>query len=263
MNGSASADDLERDLALALRLADTADAVSLGHFRRPDLAVEAKPDLTLVSEADRETEAAIRAVLHDARPDDAVYGEEYGLEDSGNRRRWIVDPIDGTHGYVRGLPVWATLVALEVDGELVVGVMSAPALGTRWWAARGVGAYRDGDRIGVSRVARVEDAHLAYSGVDTLDGAGRGERFMALARRFWRTRGFGDFWSYALLAEGAVDAVVEGPGLQLYDLAAPLLVVEEAGGTFTDLDGVRTASGGTAVATNGALHDAVLAALRP
>ncbi|MET0276072.1 MAG: inositol monophosphatase family protein [Acidimicrobiia bacterium] len=263
-----AASQLVADLALALELADLADEITLARFRAADLLIETKPDLTPVTEADRDVEAVLRARLADARPGDGVLGEEAG-ESSGVDavRRWVIDPIDGTKGYARGIPVWATLIALEIDADAVLGVVSAPALGSRWWAARGLGAFRDEEPISVSHVSTIEDAHLAYSSVDAFEAEGLGEAFLALARRCWRARGFGDFWSYVLVADGSIDIAVEVsggmPALQRWDLAAPMAVVQEAGGRFTDLAGVARADGGNAVATNGVLHDDVLAALAP
>jgi len=270
--------DLGPDLALALGLADLADVITLARFRARDLVVDTKPDLTPVTEADRAAEAAIRDHLRVARPGDAVLGEEEG-EDAGEQagaaagatadapgsatRRWIVDPIDGTKGYARGIPVWATLVALEVDGAPVVGVVSAPALGARWWAARGGGAFRDGEPIRVSEVARVEDAHLSYDSVAGFEAIDLDVQLLALARRCWRTRAFGDFWSHVMVADGSLDIAVEVGGLALWDLAAPMVIVQEAGGRFTDLRGAVRADGGDVVATNGLLHDEVLHALAP
>ncbi len=179
------------------------------------------------------------------------------------RRTWIVDPIDGTKGYVRGLPVWATLVALVEDGVVTVGVVSAPALGRRWWASRGNGAFVDGEPVHVSAVARLEDAHLSIDDYTSFAACGLGDALLALERRCWRSRGFGDFWSYVLVAEGAVDVAIEPVGLSPWDLAAVMVVVEEAGGRFTDLSGAARFDGGSAVATNGLLHDDVLRSLRP
>jgi histidinol-phosphatase len=248
------------DLELALLLADEADALTLARFRAADLVVETKPDTTPVTEADRAVEAMLRARLGDARPGDAILGEEFGSVGSA-ARRWVVDPIDGTQGYARGIPVWATLIALVEDGVVTVGVVSAPALGSRWWAARGDGAWRDGTRVGVSQVGRLEDAHLAYSSVSWFEREGIGEQFLALTRRCRRTRGFGDFWSHVLVADGSVDVAVEVGGLAPWDLAALQVVVEEAGGRFSDLTGVARFDGGNAVSSNGLLHDDVLAAL--
>ena len=231
-------------------------------FRARDLVVDTKPDLTPVTEADRASEERIRELLARSRPSDAVLGEEYGSTGvSTGRRRWIVDPIDGTRGYARGIPVWATLIALERDGELSVGVVSAPALRTRWWATRDDGAFRDGASVSVSKVSRIEDAHLAYDAPRHFEAVGRRDAFLDLARRCWRTRGFGDFWPYVMVADGSIDIAVEPDGLSLWDLAAPMVIVEAAGGRFTDFDGVARADGGNAVATNGILHDDVLAAL--
>jgi len=252
------------DLDLALALADVSDAITMGRFQAEDLVVDTKPDLTPVTEADRAVEEAIRERLAELHPGDAILGEEYGQSEAGaGTRRWIVDPIDGTKNYVRGIPVWATLLALQEAEELVVGVISAPALGRRWWAARGEGAYVDdrlrgggSRRIEVSGVRTLEDAQLCFSGLD--DWKDGGAALMRLAQSCWRSRGYGDFWPYALLAEGAVDLTCE-PVVELWDLAAPRIVVEEAGGRFTDLGGVPTAAGGDALATNGLLHDAALA----
>jgi histidinol-phosphatase len=253
---------LEEDLALAQELADAADAITLSRFRAADLVVETKPDMTPVSEADRLVEETIRASLASARPDDGVVGEEFPDTDGGSGRRWILDPIDGTKSYVRGIPVYATLIALETDGEMVLGLASAPALGRRWWATRGGGAFLDGEQIRVSGVAAVEDAHLSYDSVPVFDAAGLGDQFLALTRRCWRSRGFGDFWQFTLVAEGAVDIAVEPAGLKIWDLAPLLVIVEEAGGRFTDLAGEVRADGGSALATNGLLHDDVLASMR-
>jgi histidinol-phosphatase len=238
-----------------------ADEVTLRRFRAHDLQVETKPDLTPVSEADTAAEQLIRDRIVAARPGDAVLGEEFGVEGSSNRR-WIIDPIDGTKNYVRGIPVWATLLALEEDGEMRVGVCSAPALGHTWWAVRGGGAFADGSPISVSKVHALEDAQLCYSDFKWWEEYGLQSEFDALAKRVWRTRGFGDFWSHILVAEGAADIAAE-PVVTLWDLAPLLVIVEEAGGRFTDLAGNHTADGGSAVSTNGLLHDDVLAALRP
>jgi histidinol-phosphatase len=256
---SAPAEDLE----LALSLADIADAITLQRFLAEDLAVETKPDLTPVTEADRAVEEAVRARLAVARGDDAVLGEEYGESGADGDRRWIIDPIDGTKNYVRGIPVWATLLALQDRGETTVGVVSAPAIGRRWWAVRGEGALvRDGlsedpRPISVSAVSELGDAQLCFPGLDDWDDAAL-ERLIKLGRSCWRSRGFGDFWSYMLVAEGAAEITCE-PEVSLWDLAAPQIIVEEAGGRFTDLHGSRRADGGDAIATNGALHDAALA----
>jgi len=247
------------DLAFALSLADVADPISAGRFRAADLHVEAKPDRTFVTEADREIEQVLRARIEAERPGDGILGEEFG--GSGESlRRWVIDPIDGTHNYLRGIPIFGTLIALEVEGEGVLGVVSAPALGHRWWAVRGLGAFADGRPLRVSGVSRLEDAQLSFDSVRGFEERGLGERFLALSRRCWRTRGFGDFWQHMLVAEGAVDVCVE-PDVAHWDLAASKVIVEEAGGRFTDLLGAARADGGSAVASNGLLHDEVLAAL--
>jgi len=248
--------DLRPDLRLALELADLADAVTTERFRAADLVVETKPDTTPVSEADRAAERAVRDRLAAVRPEDAVHGEEYGSTGAASRR-WILDPIDGTMNYVRGIPVWGTLIALEIDGRTAVGVVSAPAIAHRWWAARGLGAWRNAEPIRVSAVADLGDAQLSYNDVHAFEARGKGDRVLALGRRCWRTRGFGDFWSHMLVAEGAADVAVE-PVAALWDLAPLQVIVEEAGGRFTGFDGVAAPDRGDAVATNGLLHDQVL-----
>jgi len=252
------------DLELALELADLADAMTLGRFRAEDLLVESKPDLTPVTEADRAVERAVRDGLSQARPDDVVVGEEYGSgeEVGGGGRRWIVDPIDGTKNYVRGIPVWASLLALQEGEEITVGVASAPALHRRWWAVRDGGAFTS-DGLGdvrplrVSAVSRLEDAQLTFAGFDEWEAGGRLQSLIELARRCWRTRAFGDFWGYMLVAEGAAEISCE-PVVELWDLAAPQLIVEEAGGRFTDLGGAPRADGGSGLGTNGLVHEAAL-----
>ncbi len=257
--------DYHDDLRLAHVLADSADATTMERFRALDLKVETKPDLTPVTEADRAAEELIRSVLGRARPRDAVLGEEFGSEGQGPRR-WVVDPIDGTKNYVRGVPVWATLIALMERGEggdrPVVGVVSAPALNRRWWAALGGGAYTgrsltSATRISVSRVARIEDASFSYSSLGGWEERGRLGGLLDLSRDCWRTRAYGDFWSYMMVAEGAVDVCAE-PELSLWDMAAPAVVVQEAGGRFTGLDGTDGPHGGDAAASNGLLHDRLL-----
>jgi histidinol-phosphatase len=238
------------DLAFALTLADAADEISLPRFRS-GLEVEVKADSTPVTEADREVEAALRRRLSAERPGDAVLGEEEGAS-AGNERRWIIDPIDGTRNYARGIPVWATLVALEERGTVRVGVVSAPALRRRWWAEQGAGAFADGEPIHVSSVGRIDDAVLSFAIED---------RVPDVARRAWHARGFGDFWAHMLVAEGAVDGAVDAVGVNEWDLAAVQVVVEEAGGRFSDVSGRRRIDSGTAVCSNGLLHDQLLAAL--
>jgi histidinol-phosphatase len=252
---------LADDLALALRLADAADAITLTRFRAQDLQVDAKPDLSPVSDADLAVEDRVRTLLADARPGDAVLGEEHGVTGEGPRQ-WVLDPIDGTKNFVRGVPVWATLIALLVDGRVELGVVSAPALGRRWWASRGAGAFADGIPIRVSSVGSLSDAHLSYSSLTGWEPQGRLEGVLQLSRDCWRTRAFGDFWSHVLVAEGAVDASFE-PEVSLWDLAALQVIVEEAGGRFTSLAGDARPDGGSVVCSNGLLHDTVLAALAP
>lgn len=254
---------LPDDLALALQIANLADAITVSRYRAEDLAVDTKPDLTPVTEADREVERMARERLADRAPGDAVLGEEYGTSGGDVARRWVIDPIDGTMNYVRGIPSWATLVALQIDGQTELGVVSAPALGRRWWAARGHGAFvsdgADQPRcLRVSAVRELADAQLVCAGFEDWDGVGRLDSLLELGRRCWRTRGFGDFWSYMLVAEGAAEIGLDARA-SLWDLAAPQMIVEEAGGRFTDLGGAAGPAGGDAVATNGLLHDAALA----
>jgi histidinol-phosphatase len=264
-----SAPDPQLDLQLALEMADAADAITLARFAAVDLVVETKPDATPVSDADKAVETTLRDRLARTHPDDAVLGEEQGFtghEDTA--RRWVIDPIDGTKNFIRSVPVWATLIALEVDGRVEVGVVSAPALGFRWWAARGHGAWRsdvrspEPRRLEVSRVGTLADASLSYSSLSGWEEQRRLGGFLALTRAVWRTRAYGDFWSHCLVAEGAVDVSAE-PEVSHWDLAALQVVVEEAGGRFTDLGGVAGPGGGSVVVTNGRLHDEVLRLLEP
>ncbi len=252
------------DLRLAHVLADQADQQSMDRFRAEDLKVEEKPDFTLVSDADRAVEERIRRQLSTSRSRDSILGEEGGTSGASNRQ-WIIDPIDGTHNYVRGVPVWATLIALVEDGEVVVGVVSAPALKRRWWAGSGLGAFAGTSlmrarQLSVSRVAHVHDAFLSYSSLEGWLAAGRGRSFLDFQASCWRTRAFGDFWSYMMVAEGTVDIAAE-PELEVYDMAALVPIVREAGGTFTSLDGQDGPWGSNAVASNGLLHDAALRGL--
>jgi histidinol-phosphatase len=249
------------DLRLAHVLADAVERVTLARFRADDLVVETKPDLTPVTDADRNAEEHIRAQLKRTRPRDAVEGEEYGETGHGSRR-WVIDPIDGTKNFVRGVPVWATLIALLDEGMPVLGLVAAPALGRRWWAAQGSGAWSgrslsSAKSIRVSSVARVEDASLSYSSTSSWRKLDRHTQFLELSDACWRTRAYGDFWSYMLVAEGAVDIAAE-PELEVYDMAALVPVVTEAGGRFSSLDGQDGCWGGNAVATNGLLHEEVL-----
>ena len=254
------------DLRFAHVLADAADDISTRRFRARDLRVETTPDLTPVSDADKATEDAIRNILRRSRPRDAVLGEESGRTGRGPRC-WVVDPIDATKNYMRGVPVWATLIGLMDGDEVVAGVVSAPALGKRWWASVGGGAWTGrslakASRMQVSGVTKLSDAVFSYSGVGGWAQAGRLGGFLSLGQSVWRTRGFGDFWSHMHVAEGAVDISAE-PEVSLWDLAALQVIVEEAGGKFTDLSGVASPDRGSVVCTNSHLHDEVLAALGP
>lgn len=249
------------DLALALRLADAADAITSTRFGAMDLHVEQKPDHTPVTDADKATEAKIREILKKERPTDVVYGEELGKVESDGRR-WILDPIDGTKNFVRGVPVWGTLIGLEVEGQLVLGVVSAPMLKSRWYAALGGGAWKRYDggtprRLHVSHVADLPDASISFSSLSGWRDAGIRDSVIALTDEVWRVRGFGDFWQYMLLAEGAIDIAAE-PELDLYDMGALVTIVTEAGGRFTDLRGNSGPWGGNAVASNGLLHEDAL-----
>ncbi|GEL45121.1 histidinol-phosphatase [Cellulomonas hominis] len=254
------------DLRLAHVIADQVDGLTMSRFKAQDLRVETKPDLTPVSDADRAAEELIRTQLSRTRPRDAVHGEE--MPDTGHGpRRWVVDPIDGTKNFVRGVPVWATLIALLDGDEVVVGLVSAPALGRRWWAAQGSGAWTgrslaSATRLQVSEVGRLQDASLSYSSLGGWEEQGRLDHFLDLTRRVWRTRAYGDFWSHVLVAEGAVDLSAE-PELALHDMAALVPIVTEAGGRFTSVQGVDGPFGGSALVSNGRLHHAALQVLDP
>ncbi|MGR6914790.1 Histidinol-phosphatase [alternative form] [[Actinomadura] parvosata subsp. kistnae] len=249
------------DLRLAHVMADAADDLTMRRFKAVDLKVETKPDLTPVSDADRAVEEAIRGTLRRARPRDAVVGEEFGKTGWG-ARSWIIDPIDGTKNYVRGVPVWATLIALMEYGKVVVGLVSAPALGRRWWAAAEGGAWTGksltkASRMHVSSVSTLEDASFSYSSFGGWEKRGKLDNFLDLSRACWRTRAYGDFWSHMMVAEGSVDLSAE-PELSPWDMAALTVIVEEAGGVWTDTAGVRGLEGGSLVCTNGVLHDEVI-----
>lgn len=246
------------DLELALWLADAADELTLRHFRSASLAVRTKADHTPVSEVDEAVERLLRSRVPAG---DAVVGEEYGSSEVASSRRWIIDPIDATKNYIRGIPVFATLIALTIDDVLKAGVVSAPALGRRWYAARGQGAFCNGTSIHVSSVSSLKEAQFGYDGIADFDKAGLADQFLALSRACGRTRGFGDFWCHMLVAEGAMDLAVE-PEVAPWDVAAVQLIVEEAGGKFTDLSGNARYDGRSAVSTNGALHEATLSHLK-
>ncbi len=247
----------DRDLCdFARSVLDETDDIVLRHLAG-GLNVQTKADATLVTQADTQIEQLLRQRIADRYPSHGVLGEEFGTEPGDGETRWIIDPIDGTHNLVRGIPIFATLMAAEREGRLVAAAVSAPALARRWWAWRSGGAYlRDllGERrIRVSDVKRLEDAQLVWSGLRGMEGAGRIDALRALSRTAWRDRGFGDFWGYMLVAEGAADAMLEfGP--TLWDLAAPALIVEEAGGRMTDFSGAASHSGPEALASNGTIH---------
>lgn len=255
----------EADLTLALQLADAADAVSLGRFRSLDLHVERKPDMTPVSDADREVERVLRDALAAERPADAIHGEEFGSSGSGSRR-WVIDPIDGTKAFVRGVPVWATLIALMEGDDVLVGVASAPALGRRWWAASGLGAMtRDvtgNERsLSVSGVTDLSDAWLSYSTGRSWSSVGLQDKFDALTDAVWHTRAYGDFWSHLMVAEGCIDLACE-PEVELYDIAALDVIVREAGGCLSATDGRPGPMHRSILTSNGHLHEAALAVLK-
>lgn len=264
-DGSARTADpaLAGDLAVALTLAHEADLIAIDRYRAQDLDVRLKPDRTQVTDADTRIERTIRERLAQARPADAILGEELGGGDPhAPGRQWILDPIDGTSNFVRGVPIWGLLLALVVDGVPQVGVVSSPALGRRWWAATGHGAWleeagRPPHRIRVSGVADLAEATLSYNSIQQWDGAGRLDQLIALSRRVGRTRAFGDLWSYMLLAEGAIDIAGEFD-LKPWDLAALIPIVREAGGAITTADGDGRLDAGSLIATNGALHQQVL-----
>lgn len=251
------------DLSVALRLADAADGITMARFRADDLVVDRKPDRTPVTDADTAVEDAIRSVLRSTRPGDTVLGEERGGS-IGSGRTWVVDPIDGTKNFLRGVPAWATLIALVVDSSPVAGVVSAPALGRRWWASAGAGAFGSAPgapnrRLRVSGVRDLADAYLSTTDLNTW-GPDR-DRYLALVSACWESRAFGDYWHHCLVAEGALDLAAE-PVAYPWDLAAVQILVTEAGGTFTDLSGKPGFDHGSALASNGHLHEAALAVLK-
>ena len=250
------------DLELALQLANVADEISLERFQALDLKVETKPDRSPVTDADRSVEQALRGILAEQRPTDALIGEEFGTAGAGSRV-WIIDPIDGTANFMRGVPIWATLIALAIDGKPVLSVVSAPALGRRWWAATRTdepigGAFTsdiDGSvrHISVSGISELEHASLSYNNLQLWDQAGKAEQLLEFSRKVWRTRAYGDFYSYMLLAEGALEIVTEHD-LKIYDIAALVPIVEQAGGQFSALEGPLTTETSSVLATNGRLH---------
>lgn len=260
---SASAEPtIADDLSLALTLAAEADLIAMDRYRAQDLGVQLKADKSIVTDADTRVEAVLREHLTEARPGDAVLGEEFGGVGE-SRRQWIIDPIDGTSNFARGVPIWGALISLAVDGVPVVGVVSAPALGRRWWGATGHGAWlevhgEEPRRIRVSGVDRLEDATLSYNNLQTWDQYGYLDQLVALSREVGRTRAFGDLWSYMLLAEGAIDIAGEFD-MKPWDIAALVPVIREAGGSLTTVSGTESVFEPGVIATNGLLHDEVLA----
>ena len=248
--------DLHADLALAIRLAEIADAISLPFFEQRSFNLSWKANRTEVTEADRQTEAAISTEVVSCRPGDGLFGEEHGVVGNADSDwSWVIDPIDGTSNFVRGIPVWATLIALTHSQHgAVVGVVSAPALGRRWWAAKGLGAFADGRPCQVSTVSELGEAQVCVTFSKGWDDAGLTDKLVVLQQNAYRARGFGDFWQHMLVAEGAIDLAIDAIGLEPYDLAAVMVVVEEAGGTFTDRHGERTYLHDSAVSSNGLLH---------
>ena len=248
--------DPARELHFALQLADLADALTLPKYTNRSFYVDWKANRTEVTEADRECERLISERVLTDRPLHGMFGEEHGLAgDADSPWRWIVDPIDGPSNFVRGIPVWATLIALtHIDHGPVVGAVSAPAMGRRWWAARGLGAWADGRKCEVSKVASLAEAQVSVTFAKGWDDLGLTDELVRLQQLAYRARGFGDFWQHMLVAEGAVDLAIDAVGLEPYDLAAVMIVVEEAGGTFTDRKGERTYLHDTAVSSNGLLH---------
>jgi len=249
------------DLKIALLLADRADQISLERFEALDLEIETKPDLSPVTDADKSVEKALLEMLASSRPEDAIIGEEYGNSGSGSRK-WIIDPIDGTANFIRGVPIWATLIALSVDDKPVVSVVSAPAMGLRWWASKEDGAFVRGingqeKRLAVSKVSKLEDASISYNSLQLWQKTPMFGKLLELSETVWRTRAFGDFWSYMLLAQGAIDLVAEHD-LKIYDIAALVPIVENAGGRFSDLAGPLTTKSSSVMATNGLIHDKAL-----
>jgi histidinol-phosphatase len=252
---------LADDLAVALVLASEADLVAIDRYRAQDLDVQLKPDRSQVTDADTRVERIIREHLADARPEDSILGEEFGTQGTSNRQ-WILDPIDGTSNFVRGVPIWGALISLVIDGVPEVGVVSAPALGRRWWAATGHGAWMQHDgaeprRLHVSGISDLAEATLSYNSLKHWDDYGRLDQLVALSREVGRTRAFGDLWSYMLLAEGAIDIAGEFD-VKPWDIAALVPIVREAGGRITDVDGTDALDTLSVIATNGILHDEIL-----
>jgi histidinol-phosphatase len=255
--------DLSLELEFALSLADVADTITLPHYDRRSFTLDWKSNQTEVTEADRDAEAAIASLVATHRGAHALFGEEHGhAGDQDSDWRWVIDPIDGTSNFVRGVPVWATLVALtHVERGPVVGVVSAPAMARRWWAADGLGAYADGRRIQVSAVGSLAEAQVSVTFNTGWDDLGLTPNLVGLQQAAYRARGYGDFWQHMLVAEGAVDVAIDAIGLAPYDVAAVMAVVEQAGGRLTDRHGTRTFEEPSAISSNGILHDTVIAHL--
>ena len=264
-----SKESMPEDLKIALKLADIADQISMQRYQAIDLVIETKPDLTPVSDADRAVEMEIRKYLSEHRNSDAIIGEEFGAPTQTPTRCWIIDPIDGTKNFIRGVPIWASLIALKISDTMQVGVVSAPALGRRWFASKGYGAYmvdnfsnsKSAKRINCSRIGKLADASMSISSFDKKDGwKDLQPNLLKLSELVWRNRGYGDFWSHMLVAEGAIDFAIE-PQLALWDMAALEVIVCEAGGRFSNFSGVDGASGPGALSSNNLLHELVLAQL--
>lgn len=251
--------ELDELVSFALGLADVADAISIRHFRR-DMQIEQKPDRTFVTEADTEVERALRERIGERYPTHGILAEEFGDDSARRDAQWIIDPIDATHSFMRGVPVFATLIAFERANVMELGVISAPAMGERWHAIRGRGAWSGTRRLHVSKISQLDHAQIFYASRTAFRAVGKERGFDAVVEAAWRDRGFGDFWGYTLVAEGAGEAMIE-PELARWDLAAPLILIEEAGGRLTDFAGKRTYAGGNAVASNGVLHETILAKL--
>jgi histidinol-phosphatase len=254
--GALSVSERDELLAFAMELADQADRIAIRDFRR-ELRIARKPDRTFVTQADTAIEKALRERIERRYPNHGVLAEEFGDRTAKRETRWIIDPIDATHNYMRGVPVFATLIALERAGVMELGIISAPAMHERWHAVRGGGAWSGNRRLHVSRIARLEEAQIFYASRSAFKAVGKERGFDAVIDAAWRDRGFGDYWGYTLVAEGAGEAMIE-PELYSWDLAAPLIIVEEAGGRLTDFEGRPTYAGGNAVASNGLLHELIL-----
>jgi histidinol-phosphatase len=250
-----------QDLEFTHKLADAADKISMARFGAMDLKIETKPDLTPVSDADRSVEEELRKLIADYSPQDSIIGEEFG-HDGGGNREWILDPIDGTKNFVRGVPFWGTLIGLRVDGEMTTGMVSAPALGRRWFGATGLGSFlqtktnsfQSERKLQVSKVSKLEDAYLGYSSQDRWEKKSQEEEFEKLLKKVWRARGFGDFIIHMMVAEGSLDLAME-PSLAIWDMAALIPIIREAGGNVTSLNNGDPLIEKSLVTTNGLLRE--------